>query len=47
MNILECWNYEDELDKYYEKYNIDYKIIITPEFNENKDKMTFAMYLAS
>ena len=45
MNVPEYWNYEDELDEYYEKYNIDYKIIITPEYN-NEDRITYAMFLA-
>ena len=47
MDIPEYWNYEDELYDYYEKYNIDYKTIITPEYNNNCENMTYAMFLAS
>ena len=33
------------LDKYYEKYNINYCELILPKYNDNKDKITFAIYL--
>ena len=47
MNIPECWNYEDELDEYYNIYDIKYNRLITPDFNDNKDKVTYAIYLSS
>ena len=45
--IPEYWNYDDTLDEYYNIYDIKYNRLITSEFNDNKDKVTYAIYLSS
>ena len=47
INIPEYWNYDDTLDEYYNIYDIKYNRLITSEFNDNKDKVTYAIYLSS
>ena len=34
------------LDKYYKEYDIKYNKLMPPEYNDNKNKMTYAMFLA-
>ena len=47
IDIPEEWKYDENIDEYYKQYDIDYNDLINPEYNDNKDKMTYAMFLAN